>query len=73
MPFEMAFFQKTNQLNLEEPGDLVDMPEFVTRFEYEKSTFLSKLDEMNIKKDVIGTIMDKLDEKFTYGLLLGAN
>ncbi len=56
-------------IRLEEPGPLVDMPETVNRYVYDKTTFLKKLDEMRIRKEVIREVMDRLGQRFVYGEL----
>lgn len=58
-----------NEIVLDSPGRLVDPPETVTRFIYTKATFLEKLSEMKVQKDVVSQIMDNLGDRFKYGEL----
>jgi predicted GH43/DUF377 family glycosyl hydrolase/CheY-like chemotaxis protein len=70
--FRSGIIDTNNNLTFQPAGDLVDIPEVVTRYVYDKNVFLNKLDEMNIKKDVIGMVMDQLDDHFIYGELQAA-
>lgn len=70
--FRNGIIDENNEFTFEPPGDLVDVPEIVTRYVYDKKTFLSKLDEMNIKKDVVTMVMDQLGDQFIYGELQAA-
>ena len=70
--FRSGIIDENNNLTFEPPGDLVDLPEIITRYTYTKQSFLRKLAEMNIKKDVIDMVMDQLSEEFTYGELQAA-
>jgi predicted GH43/DUF377 family glycosyl hydrolase len=56
-------------IHLEEPGSLVDMPETVNRHVYDKTSFLEKLEEMRIRKDVIAEVAGRLADQFVYGEL----
>lgn len=67
--FRSGIIDKNNNLNFAQPGKLVDIPEIVKRHVYHKKTFLKKLDEMHIHKDVIGMVMDRLGDTFLYGEL----
>lgn len=67
--FRRGVIDKNNNLNFKEPGKLVDAPEIVKRHVYNKNAFLKKLDEMNIHKDVVGMVMDRLGDTFIYGEL----
>lgn len=70
--FRSGVIDDQGNLNFDAPGDLVDVPEMVTRHVYDKAVFLQKLDEMAIKKDVIPTVMDQLGDHFIYGELQAA-
>jgi predicted GH43/DUF377 family glycosyl hydrolase/CheY-like chemotaxis protein len=70
--FRNCVIDANNDMTCEPPGDLVDVPEFVTRHAYDKKTFLAKLDEMNIVKDVIAMVMDQIGDTFIYGELQAA-
>ena len=67
--FRSGIIDKDNNLNFTQPGKLVDIPEVVKRHVYNKKTFLKKLDEMHIYKDVVGMVMDRLGDNFIYGEL----
>ena len=70
--FRSCIMDENNEITCEPPGDLVDVPEIVTRHKYDKKTFLAKLDEMSIKKDVIAKVMDQIGDTFIYGELQAA-
>jgi predicted GH43/DUF377 family glycosyl hydrolase/CheY-like chemotaxis protein len=70
--FRSGIIDEYNNLSFVSPGDLVDLPEIVTRYNYHKEIFLHKLAEMNIKKDVVSMVMDQLSDEFTYGELQAA-
>ncbi len=67
--FRRGVIDNDCDISLEEPGSLVDMPETVNRYVYDKSTFLRKLEEMRIRKDVINEVMGRMGERFVYGEL----
>jgi len=67
--FRMGIIDKDNNITFEKPGSLLDPPEFVKRYVYDKKVFINKLSEMNIYKDVIDVVMSKLGDKFIYGEL----
>ncbi len=67
--FRRGIIDKDNNLNFTQPGKLVDIPEIVKRHVYNKETFLKKLDEMHIHKDIVGMVMSKLGKTFIYGEL----
>ena len=70
--FRSGIIDKNNDLHFKEAGRYVDVPEVVKRHVYDKKSFLKKLEEMHIVKDVIGMVMDKLDDTFIYGELQAA-
>jgi len=70
--FRSGIINENNDFYFECASDLVDVPEVIRRHIYDKKQFLTKLDEMKIKKDVIALIMDQLDENFNFGQLQGA-
>jgi len=70
--FRSGTFDGTNNLTFAPTGNFVDVPEVVKRHVYDKSTFLKKLEEMHIVKDVVGTVMDRLGDSFIYGELLAS-
>jgi len=67
--FRSGIINENNDFYFESAGDFIDVPEIIRRHIYDKKRFLTKLAEMNIKKDVIPLVMDQLDESFNYGQL----
>ena len=67
--FRSGIIDKNNNLQFKAPGDLVDIPEAIKRHIYDKKNFLEKLQEMNVQEELIGMVMDRLGEQFTYGEL----
>lgn len=67
--FRSGVIDKNNNLHFKDPGDLVDIPEAVKRHIYDKKTFIEKLHEMNIQRELIGMVMDQLGNQFIYGEL----
>jgi predicted GH43/DUF377 family glycosyl hydrolase len=64
--FRSAVLDENNDIEIETPGNLVDVPEVVKRYQYRKRQFLEKLEEMHIQKDVVQEIMNRLGERFSY-------
>jgi predicted GH43/DUF377 family glycosyl hydrolase len=67
--FKEGKIDANNDLHFKEYGNLDEMPELIKRTVYDKKTFISKLHEMDIHKDIINVVMDKLNDKFIYGEL----
>jgi len=65
--FRSGVIDKHNNLTFKDPGDLVDIPEAVQKFIYDKQEFLDKLSEMHVQEEFVGMVMDPLDDKFVYG------
>lgn len=70
--FRSGLISESNDLILDPVSDCVDVPEIITRYQYDKQRFLAKLEEMDIKKDVIALVMSPLKDRFVYGELLAA-
>jgi predicted GH43/DUF377 family glycosyl hydrolase len=70
--FRSGTFDGDNNLTIAPTGNFVDVPEVVKRHVYKKGSFLKKLEEMRIVKDVVGTVMDRLGDTFIYGELLAS-
>ena len=70
--FRSGIIDENNEFHFEAAGDFTDVPEVIRRHIYDKRRFLTKLAEMNIKKDVISLVMDQLEESFNYGQLQAA-
>ncbi|NOQ96568.1 MAG: glycosidase [Calditrichae bacterium] len=67
--FKEGIIDANNNFHFNEYGNLDEMPECIKRTVYNKKTFIQKLDEMNIRKDIINVVMDKLNDEFIYGEL----
>ena len=70
--FRGGVITQNGDLRFDEPGNLVDVPEQVKRHVYDIKSFMAKLDEMNIHKDVIDLVMAELGDEFIYGELQAA-
>ena len=67
--FRQGIIDQNNDLHFIEPGQLDEMPEHIKRTVYNKQSFIKKLDEMNIRKNIVNLVLDKLNDKFLYGEL----
>ena len=69
--FRLGILDEDSNLSIEPVGDMLEEAEHIRRHIYNKETFKSKLDEMMDFQDLIpsGLILDKLNDKFTYGEL----
>jgi len=70
--FRGGLLDSKNDLTFMSAGTFVDVPEIVKRHVYEKASFLKKLEEMRIVKDVVSMVMDRLGDTFIYGELLAS-
>ena len=64
--FRGGIIDKENNISFNPLGKYVDEPEFIKRQIYNKDTFINKLNEMDIKKDIISVVMSQLNDDFTY-------
>ena len=67
--FRSGIIGNNNNLIFKDPGELVDIPEVVKKHIYDKQTFLDKLFEMHVQRELVGMVMDKLGDHFIYGEL----
>jgi len=67
--FKQGIIDGNNDLYFTEPGVLEEVPENIKRSVYNKKAFIKKLDEMNIHKNIVDLVLDKLKDKFIYGEL----
>ncbi len=68
--FRTGLLDKNNNLIVEPVGSFLEEADIIRRHVYDKASFKSKLDEMDFHNIVpYDLIMDKLDDKFTYGEL----
>ena len=65
--FRSGIIDRKNNILIEPPGRLLESPEQVKNFIYEKSSFLQKLHEMQKPDDAVYNAMnEKLPDNFTY-------
>ena len=69
--FRRGVLDNDHNLSIEPVGNMLEEAEHIRRHIYDKETFKSKLDEMKDFQGIIpsGLILDKLNDKFTYGEL----
>lgn len=69
--FRMGILDQDNNLSIRPIGKMLEEAEHIRRHKYDKKSFSSKLDEMKDFQGIIpsGLILDKLNDKFTYGEL----
>ncbi|MBW8003792.1 MAG: glycosidase, partial [Planctomycetes bacterium] len=67
--FRRGIIDRDNNLIFHPINDLVDEPEVIKRYIYNKQQFMEKLEEMNIRKDIVDLVMSRMADKFTYGEL----
>jgi predicted GH43/DUF377 family glycosyl hydrolase len=69
--FRRGVLDNDNNLSVEPVGNMLEEAEHIRRHIYDKESFKSKLDEMKDFQGIIpsGLILDKLNDKFTYGEL----
>ena len=69
--FRTGVLDKNNNLSLEPVGRMLEEAEHIRRHVYDKTSFSAKIDEMKDIHAIIpsGLILDKLNDKFTYGEL----
>ena len=70
--FRTGEIDENNNLYLQPAGNLLDEAEVIKRHVYDKTAFFKKLAEMNVHKDIVDMVMDRLKEKFIYGELQAA-
>jgi predicted GH43/DUF377 family glycosyl hydrolase len=64
--FRGGIIDRENNLSFEPPGQLLDLPEEVQIHTYTKDAFIEKLSEMDVDERLIGLVMDRLGNDFTY-------
>jgi predicted GH43/DUF377 family glycosyl hydrolase len=70
--FRRVIVDADGNLNETEPGRFTDQAARVKRHVYNKQDFIDKLREMNIQKDVVSAIMDRVGDTFGYGELVAS-
>jgi len=69
--FRSAIIDKDNNISVVKPGNLVDVPETIKRYVYDKKQFKKKFEEIEHDGDVLNKVIDGLNDKFIYGELMG--
>ena len=64
--FRSGIIDKFNDVQLNTPGDLLDIPVYVNKHVYQKENFVRKLSEMNVQMELLRNVTDKLNSSFTY-------
>ena len=69
--FRTGILDQDNNLSIRPVGKMLEEAEHIRRHKYDKKSFMSKLDEMKDFQGIFpsGLILDKLNDKFTYGEL----
>ncbi|MCF6180879.1 glycoside hydrolase family 130 protein [Lutibacter sp.] len=70
--FRSAIIDKDNNISVIEPGYLVDVPETIKRYVYDKKRFKHKFEEIEHDGAILNKILDRLNDKFIYGELMGS-
>lgn len=70
--FRGGILDKDNNLQLKPVGKLVDEPEAIKNYVYQKEIFCQKLQEMHIQDEIINAVLDKLRFEFDYNELNNA-
>lgn len=65
--FRSGIIDSHNKLTFRNTNGLVEMPDVIKMREYEKKQYILKLDEMDIHKDIVDQIMNRLNDYFTFG------
>ncbi len=64
--FRSGILTRDNELIFKPAGRFVDLPEALKLHVYDKGQFLEKLHEMHVEKDIVGDVMDRMGDTFTY-------
>ncbi|MDW7739968.1 MAG: glycoside hydrolase family 130 protein [Bacillota bacterium] len=64
--FRSGIINSNNDLSFRPIGTLVDIPEAVKKHIYNKHEFFNKLSEMDVQKELITMVIERLDDHFTY-------
>ncbi len=70
--FRSAIIDKKNNIAVVDPGYLVDVPETIKRYVYDKKRFKQKFEEIEHDGAILTKIIDGLNDKFIYGELMGS-
>ena len=64
--FRSGILTRDYELIFKPAGRFVDLPEALKLHVYDKGQFLEKLHEMHVEKDIVGDVMDRMGDTFTY-------
>jgi predicted GH43/DUF377 family glycosyl hydrolase len=64
--FRSGIINKHNDIHLNDPGELLDIPESIKKHIYQKEDFIRKLSEMDIQVEMLRIVTDQLASSFTY-------
>ena len=70
--FHSGLIDGEGKLYFEKSGRYIEEPEMVRRYKYDKRTFASKLREMKLPGKIVDDVMNRLNDEFIYGELLGS-
>jgi predicted GH43/DUF377 family glycosyl hydrolase len=70
--FHSGLIDHNGRLHFEKSGRYIEEPEMIKRYQYKKRSFTQKLREMNLPDDIVGDVMNRLNDKFIYGELLAS-
>lgn len=70
--FREGLIDSKNQVHLDPSGVYIDQPTAIKNFIYKKDVFFQKLDEMNIRKDIVSQVLEMVPNEFDYSQLEGA-
>ena len=70
--FRSAIIDENNNIAVVDPGYLVDVPETIKRYVYDKNRFKNKFEEIEHDGDILNKVLDGLNDKFIYGELLSS-
>ncbi len=68
--FHTGIIDRKGDLFFEKTGRYIDEAEVVRRHNYNKKSFINKLREMKVDKNIIELVTESLNDKFVYGELL---
>ncbi|MCF6181928.1 glycoside hydrolase family 130 protein [Lutibacter sp.] len=70
--FRSAIIDENNKIAVVDPGYLVDVPETIKRYVYDKKRFKQKFEEIEHDGAILNNILGRLNDKFIYGELMGS-
>lgn len=70
--FRNGLLDSNGDIQFDEAGRRVDVPENITRFVYQKGAFKEKLLDMNLDAGIVNTLLEPLNPDFIYGELQAA-